>query len=53
MHAAFAIVCGRLRLKPGDRAAEDVAVKVVDYATAGVCDVEGLTTAVLAERSSA
>lgn len=45
LHAAFVIVCGRLGLKPGDRAAEDV-----DVATSGVCDVEGLTVAAMAQR---
>jgi hypothetical protein len=47
MHAAFVIACGQLRLKPGDRAAEDTAVRIVDLARTGVCDVEGLTAAVL------
>jgi hypothetical protein len=47
MHAAFVIACGKLRVKPGDRAADDTAVRIVDLARTGVCDVEGLTAAVL------
>jgi hypothetical protein len=47
MHAALVIAPGKLRPKPGDRAAEYAAVMVVDLARTGVCDVEGLTAAVL------
>jgi hypothetical protein len=47
LHAAFATVCGKLGLKAGDRATEDVAVRIVDLAATGICDIEGLTTATL------
>jgi hypothetical protein len=49
LHSAFATVCGKLGLKAGDRATEDVAVRIVDLATTGVCDIESLTAAALAE----
>jgi hypothetical protein len=49
MHSALAIVCGRLGLRAQDRAAEDVAVRIVDIASTGICDLERLTSAVLAE----
>ena len=41
-----------LGLKPGGRAAEDVAVKIVDIAATGVFDVKSLTTAVLTRREA-
>jgi hypothetical protein len=47
LHTAYAVVCGRLGLKIGDRATEDVAARIVGVATKGVCDVESLTAAVL------
>ncbi len=43
LHTAFATVCRKLQLKAGDRAVEDIAVKIVDLAAAGICDIEGLT----------
>jgi hypothetical protein len=46
MYAAFVIACRKLRLKPSDRAAEDTAVRIVDLARTGVCDVQGLAAAV-------
>jgi hypothetical protein len=49
MHAAFVAVCGKLGLKPGDPAADDIAVWIVDFAVTGIRDIEGLTTATLAE----
>ena len=36
LHTAFATVCGKQGLRAGDRAAEDVAVGIVDLATTGV-----------------
>ena len=52
MHSALAVACGRLGLKPGGRAVEDVAVRIVDIAASGAFDVESLTAAVLARREA-
>jgi hypothetical protein len=48
MHDAFEAVCDRLQLRPGERATEDVAVTVVDFAATGILDLDGLTSATLA-----
>jgi hypothetical protein len=48
MHKAFETDCERLRLRPGERATEEVAITVVDFAATGILDVEGLTAAALA-----
>ncbi len=50
MHSAFAAACGRLGLKPGDRGAEDVAVRIVNLAATGVCELDRLPAAVIGER---
>jgi hypothetical protein len=51
MHAAFVAVCARLKLRAGtgDRATDLVAVKIVDLARSGECDVGRLTALTLAE----
>jgi hypothetical protein len=50
-HAAFVAVCARLKLRAGtgDRATDLVAVKIVDLARGGECDVGRLTALTLAE----
>jgi hypothetical protein len=48
MHKAFEIVWSRLHLRPGERAAEEVAVAIVDFAVTGIVNVEELTAATLA-----
>jgi hypothetical protein len=48
MHKAFEAVCAKLRLRSGGRAREEVAVTIVDFAAAGVLNLDTLTTATLA-----
>ena len=48
MHKAFEAVCAKLRLRPGARATDDVAVTIVDFAATGVLNLDTLTAATLA-----
>jgi hypothetical protein len=48
MHKAFEAVCAKLRLQPGERATDDVAVTIVDFAATGVLSLDTLTAATLA-----
>jgi hypothetical protein len=43
MLKAFEAVCAKLGLRPGARATEEVAVTVVDFAAAGVLNLDTLT----------
>jgi hypothetical protein len=49
MHAAFVVVCARLRVRPGSSESDLVALKILDLAKAGVHDARKLASlAVLA-----
>jgi hypothetical protein len=48
MHKAFEAVCKSLRLRSGERAVENVAVMIVDFAATGILDVKGLVSATVA-----
>jgi hypothetical protein len=47
MHAAFIVACARLRLRPGSRESDPVALRIVDLAKAGVHDAKLLASLVL------
>jgi hypothetical protein len=47
--AAFDTVCAMLRLRPGERSTEHVAVMIVDLAARGVLDFEAIIAATLGE----
>jgi hypothetical protein len=48
MHKAFEAVCAKLHLQPGKRATDDVAITIVNFATIGILDYDGLVAATLA-----
>jgi hypothetical protein len=48
MLKAFEAVCTKLRLRPGARATEEVAISIVDFAAAGVLNLDTLTATTLA-----
>jgi hypothetical protein len=47
MHAAYETACEKLRIRPGGRAADHVAVMIVDLAATGVLDVDAITAALV------
>ena len=47
MHAAFVVVCARLRLRPGSSESDLVALKILDLARAGVHDARKLASLAL------
>jgi hypothetical protein len=47
MHATFKSVCRKLRIRPGEREADQIAVMIVDLAATGALDVAAITATML------